>query len=129
MNFRPLTAKSATNVAKELLDIVYVFGAPSVLQSDNGREFSNRIIESLKEMWPGLSIVHGKPRDSQSQGSVERANQDVEKMLSTWMQSDDRKYWSQGLKFVQLMKNRARTIVEYVGHHIRSCLVVMLKLI
>ena len=78
-----------------------------MLQADNGREFANRVIESLKEMWSGLHIVHGKPRHSQSQGSVERANQDVEKMLSTWMQSEDRKDWSQGLKFVQLMKNRA----------------------
>lgn len=32
-------------------------------------------------MWKGLKIVHGKPRHSQSQGSVERANQHVEKLL------------------------------------------------
>ncbi|KAF0751495.1 Uncharacterized protein FWK35_00017713 [Aphis craccivora] len=32
-----------------------------------------------------LKIVHGKPRHSQSQGSVERANQDVENMLATWL--------------------------------------------
>jgi len=32
-----------------------------------------------------LKIVHGKPRHSQSQGSVERANQDIENMLATWL--------------------------------------------
>lgn len=36
-------------------------------------------------MWDEPKIVHGKPRHSQSQGSVERANQDIEKMLFTWL--------------------------------------------
>lgn len=58
-------------------------------------------------MWPELKIIHGKPRHSQSQGSVERANQDVENMLTTWMQTENNSHWSQGLRFVQLMKNRA----------------------
>jgi len=52
-------------------------------------------------------IVHGKPRHSQSQGSVERANQDVENMLVSWLEDNKTKKWSNGLKFVQLMKNRA----------------------
>lgn len=58
-------------------------------------------------MWPELKIVHGKPRHSQSQGSVERANQDVENMLTTWMQQNDTNKWSKGLQFVQFMKNCA----------------------
>ncbi|XP_008188988.1 KRAB-A domain-containing protein 2-like [Acyrthosiphon pisum] len=58
-------------------------------------------------MWPELKIVHGKPRHSQSQGSVERANQDIENMLTTWMQDEKNRHWSQGLRFIQLMKNRA----------------------
>ena len=33
-------------------------------------------------MWPGSKLFHGKPRHSQSQGSVERANKDVEAMLA-----------------------------------------------
>lgn len=59
-----------------------------ILQSDNGREFVNKIIEGLKEMWDTLKIVHGKPRHSQSQGSVEKANQDVQNMLITWMKTN-----------------------------------------
>lgn len=58
-------------------------------------------------MWSGLKIVHGKPRHSQSQGSPERANQDVKYMLMTWMNDENCKRWSEGLKFVQLMKNWA----------------------
>ena len=63
---RPLKCKRAEQITYVLLDIFCLFGAPSVLQSDNGREFCNKIINSLKEMWPELTIIHGKPRHSQS---------------------------------------------------------------
>ena len=41
-------------------------------------------------MWGGLKIVHGKPRHSQSQGSVERANRDIEDILTTWLHQTQR---------------------------------------
>jgi hypothetical protein len=104
---RPLRHKSAEAVGNVLLDIFTLFGAPAILQSDNGREFVNKIISELCAMWKDLKIVHGKPRHSQSQGSVERANQDVQNMLATWLQDNKTKKWSNGLRFVQLMKNRA----------------------
>ena len=54
---------------------------PLILQSDNGTEFVNSFITELSAMWNGLKIVHGKPRHCESQGSVERANRDIEDML------------------------------------------------
>ncbi|KHJ41552.1 hypothetical protein D918_08404 [Trichuris suis] len=84
-----------------------LLGAPSILQSDDGREFANKVVTSLKQHWPSLKIAHGKPRHSQSQGSVERANQDIENMLCTWTQDKKTDRWSDGLRFVQLTKNRA----------------------
>ncbi|XP_023211665.1 KRAB-A domain-containing protein 2-like [Centruroides sculpturatus] len=35
-------------------------------------------------MWKDVKIVHGKPRHSQTQGSVERANRDIQNMLTVW---------------------------------------------
>lgn len=102
-----LKSKRAEEVAYKLVDIFTLLGAPTILQSDNGREFANNVVSSLKEYWPTLKIVHGKPRHSQSQGSVERANQDIENMLCAWMQDEKTSCWSEGLRFVQLMKNRA----------------------
>lgn len=93
-------------VAKHLLDIFCIFGEPNILQSDNGRVFVNHMVEQLRTIWPGLQIVHGKPRHSQSQGSVERANQDIQNMLMTWMVTKNCDQWSEGLRFVQFMKNR-----------------------
>ncbi|XP_025413283.1 KRAB-A domain-containing protein 2-like [Sipha flava] len=58
-------------------------------------------------MWSDVKIVHGKPRHSQSQGSVERVNRDVEDMLATWMAQNKSRDWPSGLKFIQFQKNRA----------------------
>ena len=80
-----------------MLDIFRIFGASSILQGDNGREFVNSVITELSAMWDGLKIVHGKPRHSQSQGSVERANRDIEDMLMTWLQSNSTTHWGDGL--------------------------------
>lgn len=101
---RPLKTKTAAEVAYNLVDIFCVIGAPSVLQSDNGREFCNSVIEELKNMWPDLKIVHGKLRHSQNQGSVERANRDVQDILA-WMEDNNLTKWSEGLRFCQWKKN------------------------
>ena len=85
VQLRPVMAKRPPEIACQLLDIFRIFGAPSILQSDNGREFVNSVITELSAMWNGLKIVHGKPRHSQSQGSVERANRDIKDMLMTWL--------------------------------------------
>jgi hypothetical protein len=37
---RPLKSKGETDVAMQILDIFLLFGAPNILQSDNGAEFT-----------------------------------------------------------------------------------------
>eukprot|EP00102_Acyrthosiphon_pisum_P021851 XP_016659061.1 PREDICTED: KRAB-A domain-containing protein 2-like [Acyrthosiphon pisum] len=104
---RPLKSKRAEEIAINLLDIYTTFGAPSILHSDNGREFVNSIITNLNEIWSDVKIAHGKPRHSQSQGSVERANRDIEAILAAWMTDNNSKDWPTALKFIQFQKNRA----------------------
>ena len=65
VQLRPVTSKRAPEIAYQLPDIFSIFGAPSILQIDNGREFVNSVITELSAMWDGLKIVHGKPRHSQ----------------------------------------------------------------
>ena len=102
---RPLKSKTAEEVAYQLMDIFYMFGAPFITQSDNGREFANKIIQNLSDMWPGMKLVHGMQRYSQSQVSVERSNQEVRDMLVAWMSDNKTKTWSEGLRFIQSKKN------------------------
>ena len=92
-HFVPLPDKKARTVAEALLKIFSIQGAPVFLQSDNGREFVNSIFEEFKVMWPGLKIIHGRPRHSQSQGSVERLNQTAERMLQKWCADTGKGGW------------------------------------
>ncbi|CAG2209913.1 KRAB-A domain-containing protein 2 [Mytilus edulis] len=109
---RPLKTKRAAEVAYQLTDIFLLLGAPHILQSDNGREFTANVITELKLLWPELKLVHGRPRHPQSQGSVERANADIKSMMIFWTHENNNTHWSEGLRFVQFHKNRShhRTI-------------------
>ena len=88
VQLRQVTSKRAPEIAYQLLDIFNISVAPSILQSDNDREFVRSIINELSPMWDDLKIVHGKPRHSQRQGSVERGNRNIEDMLMMWLQSN-----------------------------------------
>ena len=83
---RPLKRKSADEVAEILDNIFCELGPPHILQSDNGGEFCNEILFSLiNQKWPSTKIVHGKPRHTESQGSVERANREIKNCLGSKM--------------------------------------------
>jgi len=56
-------------------------------------------------MWKECKIVHGSPKHPQSQGSVERANADVERMVMQWMDDNNATNWSWGIQFIGHMKN------------------------
>ena len=58
----PLTSKRAAEVAQQLVDVFLLLGAPCILQSDNGAEFTASVVGELKIMWPDLLLVHSKPR-------------------------------------------------------------------
>ena len=62
---------------------------------------------NLADMLPGTKLVHGKSRHSQSQGSVDRSNQEVRDMLLAWLSDNNTKTWSEGLRFIQSKKNLA----------------------
>ena len=62
----------------EVLALFGTFGAPRILQSDNGLEFVNNVVHNLLNFWSDCKVVHGHPRYSQSQGSVERSNLDIQ---------------------------------------------------
>ena len=98
--------KTPEEVACQLMDTFCMCSAPFILQSVNGREFAKTIMQNLAVMCPGMKLVHGKPRHSQRQGSVERSNQDVRDMLVAWMSDNNTKTWSEGLRFIQSKEQR-----------------------
>ena len=88
----PLTSKQASSVAFALLTIFTKQGLPSILQTDNGGEFSNHahdhvgrrlvlddefidlVIKEIKNLWPECMMVRGSPRHSESNGGVDVQN-------------------------------------------------------
>jgi hypothetical protein len=92
-------------VAKELLTIFCIIGFPDFLQSDNGSEFVNSVLKELLQMVPGVVMINGRPRHPESQGSVERSNQDIKPMLNHWIKKNNSTNWSLGIHVVQSIKN------------------------
>jgi hypothetical protein len=132
----PITSKRASSVAFALFTIFTESGPPSILQTDNGGEFSNHaydhvgrrlvledefidlVIVELKNLWPECQMVRGSPRHSESNGGVERVNQTVQRKLGGWMKTNKTKHWSVGCKLVQWRVNTQyhRTIKDTPYH-------------
>ncbi|XP_076049414.1 uncharacterized protein LOC143030097 [Oratosquilla oratoria] len=74
---------------------------------DDRNDMRDRKIAKLKQLWPQLKLVHGKPRYPQSQGSMERVIADIKDILVAWMNGNNSQDWAIGFKFVQQQKNCA----------------------
>ena len=60
---KALTSKRAVEVAAYLFDLFHSIGSsPTILQSNNGKEFCAGIIRELIELWPSVKIINGRPR-------------------------------------------------------------------
>ena len=105
---RPLKSKTAEEVNTCITEIFKLFGAPTIIQTDNGSEFSQ--LSELKITWPNLTLIKGRPYYPQSQGSVERANGDVVEIIKSVL-NDPKNYscdnWVDALTTVQYIKNQA----------------------
>ena len=80
----PLVCKFARDVANALEKSVFsVMELPSILHSNNGCEFVNKLKEEVLAAWPGQAhLVSGWPRHPQSQGLVEQAHYTLEQIIS-----------------------------------------------
>lgn len=55
-----LLKNKRVEVANYLVDIFTIFGEPNILQSDNGKFFSNKIVKKICMIGPELKIVCSK---------------------------------------------------------------------
>jgi hypothetical protein len=89
-----LKSKEAQFIADHLITLFYQFGPCKILQSDNGKEFTANVIKNLKNIWPGLVIINGRPRHPESQGSVERENATLCNILGKYMEDRGTASWT-----------------------------------
>ena len=96
----PITSKKTNIVALKLFELFTEIGPPTILQSDNGREFTSNVIKDLSNLWNNVKIINGRPRYPQSQGLIERSNSEIGKLLGKWMETYNSNRWSNSLRFV-----------------------------
>jgi len=107
---RPLRTKSAGETAAELLKIWLEFGAPRILQSDKGSEFTNRIMKQINKLFK-IQMKISTPY-KHSTGSVERVNRTIGTSLKK-MLSGDIGAWDKLLPIVQHYYNTTvRTLTK-----------------
>ncbi|XP_033231471.1 zinc finger and SCAN domain-containing protein 12-like [Belonocnema kinseyi] len=110
IHLRPLTTNQAASVAKELSTIFFTWGAPRILQSQNGSKFVTAVLQELISLWPQFESVQGCPEDV-LKASLEKSNADIQNMLNTWMIDNNSTNWSRGCYEVQWQKNTSKHIV------------------
>lgn len=101
IQLRPLKTNTAEEVAHVLLDIFAVFGAPCILQSGVSRDFAKVLVGEVYNMWPEFKLVHGY-----DQSGSQSLNEDIEHFLNNWMIANNTYRWSEGLRFIQMIKNK-----------------------
>ena len=98
---RPLQRKNS-RIAFVLFEIFCSFGPHHILQNDNRKEFINiNLASMIRDTWPECKIFHAKARHPQSQGSVERVNQEIKKVLGSLMRKSNDPCWTKYIPIVQ----------------------------
>ena len=100
---RPLVDKKSDTVLRALIDIFSVFGPPSVLSSDNGKEFSNTLSADLANAL-GYNHRFITPLHASANGISERLVKEVKLVLSKTTRGVGND-WSLHLNAVQLALN------------------------
>ena len=100
---RPLLNKSALSVSRELFKIFAFFGPPQILQSDNGLEFNNELIQQLSNLF-STQIRHSTPYYPQCNGIVENAVKSTKTLIAKEIDTNLMD-WSKRLDSIQLKIN------------------------
>ena len=110
LNYQDCFNKFVILRADCLVNIFLEKGPPSLLPTDNGAKFFNKLLMArIKQLWTGTVIVHRRPRHPQDQGSVERADGDFKNMLYARLKDAKKvlNQWVGELSYVQYSKNNA----------------------
>jgi len=80
---RPIPHKQANHVARELDFLFSIIGYPMIFQTDNGKEFvANEVYNKIIELNPSCGMIRGRPRTPKDQGSVERTNDTIKRIMA-----------------------------------------------
>ena len=105
VELRPLRTATGRNVAKALEELVlFRWGTPDYLLTDNGKEFDNKDLGRILEVYV-VTRVTMPPYHPQA-NPVERSNRTLKTMISTFVKNDPRS-WDQHLHELRHVLNTA----------------------
>ena len=102
----PLKRKKTNEVVQALEKLFWSIGFPATLHSDNGGEFKSQMMSDFCQRHH-IRQVHGAPRNTSTQGLVERNNRTVKENMSNILeeQKKDFREWCQILDETAYKKN------------------------
>ena len=102
----PLHSKETEEVVEVLEKQFYLFSFPTILQSDNGREFKSKKMAEFCKVHK-IKQVHGAPRTPKTQGLVERNNRTVKENMKNIIteKNDEEVNWCKILSEAAYKKN------------------------
>ena len=75
-----LENKKSDSILIALNDFISRYGYPTIIQSDNGKEFRNIKLQEFCEI-NNIKLYYSKPRHPQTNGIVERLHREIKKSL------------------------------------------------
>ena len=101
---RAVRSTSAEIVARELWEVICLFGVPKIIQSDNGVEFVNQVMRALLRL-TGVEHRLIAPYNPRADGKVERAIGTVMSIIKKLLHGADTACWPLYVPFAQLSFN------------------------
>ena len=107
----PIQDRSAKSVAEKLWHVCSLFGLPSVLQSDNGKEFCNEVVKEMSKIMQ-LDLRFIAPYNPRCDGAVERAVGVLSTTIKKMMQGADI-YWPLFVPAAQMhLNNKVHSVTK-----------------
>jgi hypothetical protein len=100
---RSLKNKEMETVARSLWTVFCEYGTPQILQSDNGTEFANQILQTLTKLY-GIDHRLSTAYHPNTNGLVERANKEVSRALKKYTEGTY-SAWDEWMPLVQIGLN------------------------
>ena len=76
----PLKTKEAKEVCRKIEIFCENFGLPKILQTDNGKEFDNKILNDYC-LENNIKLIHSSPYHPQTNGTVEATHKEIQKYI------------------------------------------------
>ena len=100
---KPIKNKTMEIIAETLIELFTIFGFPKILQSDNGTEFVNQLVDQISR---STMIEHRliSPYHPRANGAAERSIQTAKRILVKMIKGI-RRSWDKYIPFIQYCMN------------------------